>query len=175
MSEIQKLDNGCLPRRYNVPSKILNGLFEAANVAIKSELNYRHGSVLMNGNRILSSGYNQSRSKYGNTCSCCMHAEVSCIHNFVKNTCRESFNGRIKNNKWRRVLSNSTLYVVRIPRISNSLEYLNFSKPCTDCSKVIKQYGIKNIVYSDLDDKITIMKVKDMESDYITKANQRIH
>lgn len=171
----ETFDNGCLLRANNVSSKILKGLNEAANMAIKSELNFRHGSVLISSNRILATGYNQSRSKYGHICSCCLHAEVACLHNFVKNVCRQPFNGKIKDKKWQRVLNRSTIYVVRIPRVNNKLEYLNYSKPCTDCMNILKSYGVKNVIYSDIDNNITISKTRELDCDYITKGNLRIN
>ena len=175
MSEIQKLDNGCLLRNYNVSSKILRGLLGAANMAIKSELNCRHGSVLIDGNKILAGGYNQSRSKYGNTCACCLHAEVACLHNFVTSVCHEAFNGKLKDTKWKRILNRSTIYVVRIPRVNNNLEYLNYSKPCVNCYKVIKNYGIKNIIYSDIDNGVTVSKISDLDCSHITRGDQKIY
>ena len=175
MSVEQTFDNGSLLRTKNVSSKILRGLNGAANMAIKSELNFRHGSVLISSNRILAGGYNQSRSKYGNQCSCCLHAEVSCLHNFVKNVCHEPFNGKIKNKKWQRVLSRATIYVVRIPRVSNNLDYLNYSKPCSDCMNILKLYGVKNVIYSDNDNNISINKINDLKCDFITKGNLRIN
>ena len=174
MSCSEEPNNKCLLVGDNVSSKILRGLMGAANMAIKSELNCRHGSVLISGNRIISSGYNQSRSKYGNRCTSCIHAEVDCIHNFVKNVCRESFTGKIKSEKWRRVLNKATIYVVRVPRVNNSLEYLNYSKPCSECYKIIKGYGIKNIVYSDADNEVAINKISNLEGNHVTKGNQRI-
>ena len=50
MSVEQTFDNGSLLRTKNVSSKILRGLNGAANMAIKSELNFRHGSVLISSN-----------------------------------------------------------------------------------------------------------------------------
>lgn len=149
-------------------------LIEAANIATKSELNYRHGAILVNSSRILSTGFNQSRSKFGSITTSCMHAEVACLHNFVTNYCHDSFNGKIKNKKYKRLLNRSTLYVVRIPKTDNSLNYLNFSQPCKDCERIIKCYGVKNIVYSDINCTVTKKKSKDLNSNYVTKGNLRI-
>ena len=176
MSEEQQLDNGCLLRGDNVSSKNLRCLMEAANVATKSELNCRHGSVLVYGNRVLASGYNQSRSKYGNIIGCCMHAEVACLHYFIKHICHESFNsnGKVKNTKWKRILTKSSIYVVRIPRVNNSLEYLNYSKPCSSCYNTLKNYGIKNVIYSDICNGISVNKVDNLHCSHVTKGNLRV-
>ena len=88
--------NEGVPNNTPISTKTAKYLMEAANEATKSDLNYRHGAVLVNGHKIISTGYNQTRSKYGNICTSCLHAEAACIHNYVKCNCHEPFNGKIK-------------------------------------------------------------------------------
>ena len=72
-------------------------------------------------------------------------------------------------------MSKCSIYVVRIPRVNDKLEYLNYSKPCAHCYNIIKTYGIKNIIYSDFNNEVSINKMSNLDCSYITKGNQRVH
>ena len=105
----------------------------AIAAAQNSNVLMRHGCVATLNGRIIASGYNHYRthSKSGiisNTCTC--HAECHVMHR-LKNLGYDDFK-KIK------------LYIVRI----NKKEELRSSAPCVDCYEMLKQHGVKKIVYS---------------------------
>ena len=38
-----------------------------------------------------------------------------------------------------------------------------------------KKNGIKNIIYSDIDNGVTVSKISDLECNHITRGNQRVY
>lgn len=105
----------------------------AANIAMKSNMNHKHGAVIVYKKKIIATGYNYIINSYYHNFS--IHAEVSAILS-------------IKNNPhYKTILSECELYVVRIgPKCL--FKTLKYSKPCCNCQKTINKYDIKKAFYS---------------------------
>lgn len=102
---------------------------EAKYQANKSTFHFRHGAIIVHGNRIISTGYN----RYILTCyrkkRITVHAEMDAINN-----CPPSF---LKTKQLQ-------MYVVRIGLSGNLLN----SRPCDHCTRQIEKKGIKVVRYS---------------------------
>lgn len=99
----------------------------AAEVAMNSMMNHKHGAIIVHKKNIISAGYNYQCGKHS------IHAEVAAIVN-VKGRCKS-------------MLSECELYVVRIgpDKYDNPLKY---SKPCHNCQAYIAKKSIKTTYYS---------------------------
>lgn len=106
-------------------------LDKAAYYAKNSNLNHKHGCIIIYDKEIISTGYNKKNNSFTNYS---IHAEVDAINNLNK---------KYKNKK---IMNNSSLYVVRIRNGLN--DCLKMSKPCLNCAKKIMKLGIKNVYYS---------------------------
>jgi deoxycytidylate deaminase len=86
----------------------------AEELAKKSDMEKsKHGAVIMNGNKVIGTGYNKHCNKYCNNKKCYSdHAEVNAIIDAIKNYGKES-------------LYNSVLYVVRITKGNNIANKIN--------------------------------------------------
>jgi len=107
----------------------------AQKVALKSpHPQHRMGAVIVKGNRILSTGYNEFRySKYIKTPT--LHAEASAILKLL----RESrFND----------LVGSELYVTRWTPGGR----IGLAAPCRSCMELIRSVGIRRVAFSDSED-----------------------
>jgi deoxycytidylate deaminase len=105
-------------------------LCKAAEIAKNSNMNQKHGAIVVYKNKIIASGFNYTCNYMNNNYS--IHAEVSAISQMFHN---------------KKLLELCDIYVVRIaPTIYNNC--LKNSKPCNSCSKFIKKYNIRNIYYS---------------------------
>jgi len=99
----------------------------AAREAEKSPLRFKLGAIIRDGKRIVSKAFNinKTHTKYGCGRFNTLHAEANAIYKAV----RQGYD-----------LNGSILYVYRY----NGL----LAKPCPDCQKLIRQYGIAKVVYS---------------------------
>lgn len=107
-------------------------LDKAASYAKNSNLNHKHGCIIVYDKEIISTGYNKKNNSLTNYS---IHAEVDAINNLNK---------KYKN---KRIMNNASLYVVRIRNGIND-DCLKMSKPCLNCAKKIMKLGIKNVYYS---------------------------
>lgn len=91
----------------------------------------KHGSVIVKGGRVISTGINKERSHPRIVSSehikdhCSVHAEVDAI-------------------KKAKDVSGATIYVARVNRRGEARD----SRPCKRCYEVIRKNGIKKIVYT---------------------------
>ena len=91
----------------------------------------KHGSVIVKGGRVISTGINKERSHPRIVSSehikehCSVHAEVDAI-------------------KKAKDVTGATIYVARVNKRGKARD----SRPCNRCYEVIKNNGIKKIVYS---------------------------
>ncbi len=116
----------------DISNKHRKFIFTASKIASKSNLNNKHGCVIVHRGKILSTGYNCCH--YNNHNIHTRHAEFDCISKIKK-----------IRNKNKILLSECSLYVVRI----NDENNLKNSKPCNKCFEYIIKSGIKKIYYSD--------------------------
>jgi deoxycytidylate deaminase len=56
--------------------RMFNICYEAAE---KSDMYFKHGSAIVKGGTILSTGYNHSRSRFDNSNYCSMHSEMHAL------------------------------------------------------------------------------------------------
>ena len=111
----------------NMSAKQQHYLKIASEVAMNSEMNHKHGAVLVHKKNIIAVGYNYNLAAFS------IHAEVAAI---------SQLKGRD-----REILSECELYVVRIgpSKYDNPLKY---SKPCVNCQNYITKKCIKKTYYS---------------------------
>lgn len=104
-------------------------LCKAAEIAKHSNMNQKHGAIVVYKNKIIASGFNYICDYMNNNYS--IHAEVSAISQMFHN---------------KKLLELCDIYVVRIaPAFNNCLKN---SKPCRNCTNFIKKYNLRNIYYS---------------------------
>jgi deoxycytidylate deaminase len=115
----------------------------AADISMKSDMNFKHGCVILDKKgKIISTAYNKritTKSKkiliYSRDNKLSRHAEEIALRNVDK-----------------RKLSGAKLYIVRSGECINSNYILMDSKPCNKCTKVIEKYmnnfGLKVVYYS---------------------------
>jgi len=119
----------------NFETKIINKkhqlfLQEAADIALKSNMQQKHGAVIVYKNKIIATGYNEICDYMNNNFS--IHAEVSAISKMFYN---------------KKLLEFCDIYVVRIASVTFD-NCLKNSKPCKNCTNFIKKYNLRNIYYS---------------------------
>ena len=118
----------------NIDPQNINGRHQyflryAANIAINSDMNHKHGAVIVHKKNVIAHGYNYF--DYKNLVS--VHAEVAALTNI-----------KGRNND---ILKDCKMYVVRIG--SDKLnEHFKYSKPCTNCQNYISKKCIKKTYYS---------------------------
>lgn len=100
-------------------------------MASQSSCRMKHGSVIVKGGRVLSTGYNKERnhptkvSKEHIKTDCSVHAEIDAI-------------------KKAKDVNGSTIYIARVNRRGQARD----SRPCDRCYDSIISNGIKKIVYT---------------------------
>tara|TARA_B100000035_G_C21030584_1_gene568207 strand:+ start:1684 stop:2019 length:336 start_codon:yes stop_codon:yes gene_type:complete len=103
---------------------------EAFNQALKSEMNFNHGSVVIYRGKIIGKGYNTYiNSNYCDKIS--LHAEVSAINSALKKISA-------------RELKNCELVVIRVNKMGDCVN----SKPCKNCINYINKFCIKKVFHS---------------------------
>ena len=112
----------------------------ANNEALKSPCLHTHGCVACINGKIISRGFNNydtyNEDIFGPYYGSC-HAEMHALrYIWIRYK-------HLNTNKQNKILKKITIYVVRIA--SNGV--LN-SAPCVDCMNTLKEFNIKNIIYS---------------------------
>lgn len=103
-------------------------LNEAYNQALKSDMNFTHGAVVVFRGKIVGRGFNSyCNDKYNRS----IHAEVSAIHSALD-----------KIDKCQ--LCHCELVIIRVTKGGN---FAN-SFPCANCQKVISNFNLKKVYYS---------------------------
>lgn len=112
-------------------------LQEAMKQSLKSEMNHKHGCVIVKNGKIVSTGHNhyvlkadKSKGKFS------IHAEEDAI----KKYCKMYPRGSIKQN-------NIQIYVVRCNHVHGEVQFKN-SKPCKNCSNLITYLDPSRVIYS---------------------------
>tara|TARA_B100000405_G_scaffold207145_1_gene145708 strand:+ start:4365 stop:4844 length:480 start_codon:yes stop_codon:yes gene_type:complete len=101
----------------------------ATFIAKKSQMNHKHGCVIVHKGKVVSTGFNKPL-KPGYS----IHAEAVAIAKAKKMLSASD-------------LKNCKLYVVRIGS-DNMLNPLKYSRPCINCSKIIERSKIGKVFYS---------------------------
>jgi deoxycytidylate deaminase len=105
----------------------------AIEEAKKSTMLFKHGCVAVWSGKAVAAGYNQLRnySKHRFVQKCyCLHAEVACLMSIKP--------------QQRHMIKKITLFIVRL----NNDWQLMPSQPCTQCTQLLKNVGIKKVYYS---------------------------
>ena len=131
----------------------------ACEQANKSNALYKHGCIAILNGKIIARGFNHARTRcryniIDNPCSC--HAEMDVLKKCLKILSLKQ-------------LKKVTLCVVRMSTGGHVVS----SVPCYFCTKQIKKYNIKKIIYSDENGDLKRNKISDFESNYITYANNK--
>ena len=105
---------------------------EAYNQAMKSDMNFNHGAVLIYRGKIVGRGFNTYiNSNYNCTQKISLHAEVSAVNDALKKMHVSE-------------LKNCELIIIRV---NNSGMCAN-SKPCCKCQDFINKLCIRKVYYS---------------------------
>jgi deoxycytidylate deaminase len=141
---------------YNILDFKASYIYDACEWATKyaqySELVQKHGSIFICDGMFIT-GYNHYEVCKRKPCVS-IHAEEDAINNFILKYQMKGYD----DNYIRRKLRKSILLTVRVKNNN-----LRMSAPCNQCLRLIKFYGIKQILYSiDEPDKILSLKTKDM-------------
>mgnify|MGYP005657575445 FL=1 len=103
---------------------------EAYNQALKSEMNFNHGAVLIYRGKIIGRGYNTYFNTNSNEKNS-LHAEVSAINDGLKRVSHEE-------------LKRCELVIIRV---NGGGQCVN-SKPCDKCTKFINKHCIRRVYHS---------------------------
>ena len=105
-------------------------LQKAGEIALKSNMQQKHGAIVVYKNKIIASGYNERCDYMYENFS--IHAEVAAISKLFHN---------------KKILESCDIYVVRIACVTFD-NCLKNSKPCKSCTNFIKKHNLRNIYYS---------------------------
>ncbi len=115
----------------------------AINEALKSSCKFKHGALIIKGNKVICSAHNNSRTSFLGKMDYQQHAEMAVVTKFFNHYIR-------RDNVILRNLHRYKIFVVRIPndycKQNNRVTVL--SAPCMTCIKRLKQLGFKKILYS---------------------------
>ena len=115
-------------------NKIQKFIEIAIEQSLKSDMQHRHGAVIVYRNKVVAFGYNRMIWNNRN-CFYARHAEVDALKDF--------FIRKLD----KRILKDCTMYVIRIGKAS--MDYpTKLSKPCKNCYNYIKKSGIKKVYFS---------------------------
>ena len=151
--------------------RVNNLLGEAGSAAKKgydknSNMIFTHGAVIAKGGKKICEGYNHKRSYLRGKLYCSFHAEIDVISNWL------SIFGRGKdNNSIRKSAKKFDIYIVRI---NKSCNHFVGSQPCSRCCEAIKSIGFKNIYYSDDYGGYIKKKVKDLNTEHESYAQETL-
>lgn len=113
-------------------------------LASTSEKTYRVGAIITNGNTIVSSGVNVSKThplqfhcnnitkRLGEHYACTKHAEISALVDLPRNF---------------KVTKKTAIYIARVIAKGD----IGMARPCVSCMEALKKYGIQNIYYTATD------------------------
>jgi hypothetical protein len=129
----------------------------AKDSAIYSDLVQKHGSILICDDMIIT-GYNHLNCS-NHKSSISTHAEIDAITKFIAR-CRLKY----YDDKYiRKKLRKSILITVRVKN-----DAVRSSTPCRDCIEIIKDYGIRQIIYStntiNNDDQLIKKKIRELNN-----------
>jgi len=103
---------------------------EAFNQALKSDMNFNHGCVVVYRGKIIGKGYN-TYINFNCYDKVSLHAEVSAINNALKKISPQE-------------LKKCELIVIRVNKTGECLN----SKPCSNCASYIDKFCIKKVFHS---------------------------
>jgi deoxycytidylate deaminase len=138
------------------------------NIAKKSTMKSKHAACLIFKGKILSMSFNFINKKIkhndflnlrnqtfnknnkNKNIFLSFHAEEKAIRDFL----------RFEKKRYRSISKNLILIVIRIDKKNNLVD----SKPCTHCVEVMKNLGIKKVIYSQKDGSLTMERLSKINS-----------
>jgi len=124
----------------NIKTDMIEDLIK---ISMLSTCHYKHSAAVIKNGKILSMGIN----KFYNNIS--IHAEVDAVINYMKLYKKNNIKG---------------LDLIVIRKSGNSL---SLSKPCSHCSKFLKQKNVRNIIYSNENGSLVKKQAIEFESSHI--------
>jgi len=103
---------------------------EAYSQALKSDMNFNHGAILIYRGKIIGRGYNTYKHSNPN-CKDSLHAEISAIKSAL-------------NKIHAKELKKCELVIIRVNKTGECLN----SMPCSNCQRAIRDYNIKRVFHS---------------------------
>lgn len=137
----------------------------------QKEMVHQHGAIISKNKKIVCRGANHDRSFYSGKLYCSFHAEMDAIRKWEAMFLRGK---DIKNfEDVQKIAKKFDIYVVRLSKKHGG--YCE-SKPCHNCTKVIKRYGFKNVYYSNNFGGFEKFRVRncDFESHHLSNAQKRV-
>jgi len=133
---------------------------QAHKECYKSKITHKHGAIIAKGSKIITKGFNKSRSTFNGKLCLCTHAEIDAIIKWINLCCKGVTNIAKKGKKY-------NLYVVR--------ENFAISQPCIMCTKMVMICNFKKIIYTTGNDNIiNVCRPKDLIDPIFTSAD-RLH
>ncbi len=140
---------------------------DAYSCALESPCLHRHGAIGTINGKIIGKGYNHYyvpnnglfECKEGHSC----HAEIDLLYRI----CKKYKITKISDINKNKIIKKLKIYIIRI---SNGNNVMN-SAPCFHCTKVLKKFNVKEIIYSNDDGSFDSCKVKNYTTDKITNGN----
>lgn len=156
-----------------------NKLFKICNIAyyeaLKSNCKMKHGAVITKGPKIICKGCNSSRSKYLNSITGCLHAEISVAKEFIKIIKRKKcWRSNKKSNTLK--LNGYKLFVIRASLKEDDLKIMKYteSRPCQKCTQILKNIGFKKIIYSDVDGNINCVNLNTYHNNHLSDFQKSV-
>jgi len=135
-----------------------------------SILSFKHGSIITKGGKKILSGCNQKRSTCNGKLCCSYHSEVNVLYKF-----RKMFIIK-KNIKYTHELKRiSKKFDIYTTRTNNANDNFLDGFPCSSCLNNLKKIGIKNIIFTSQDGLIHKRKIRDLDSQHISKAQTNLN
>ena len=160
-------------------ARISNTLYNLACSSSRN-CNFKHAAAITNGSKILSTGVNDgSRTKWGKTIKCCLHAEINALNNLKSKSSKYAYIcPSYRKTKIRNPYRNLILWVVCIHRSEDSSHLFRESRPCRECIEEVYKHGIRRIAHSTSDGNIEFLKLShslNISEFYKTPAQNIFH
>lgn len=144
---------------------------DAYDCALKSPCLHRHGAIGTINGKVIGKGYNHYyvpnnvlfECKEGNSC----HAEIDLLHRI----CKQYKITNIEDLNKKKLFKKLKIYVIRITNGNNIMN----SAPCFHCTKVLKKFNVKEVIYSNDDGSFNSCKMKYYSTNKITNGNMNYY
>ena len=148
--------------------KLLNQAGDAAMLGEEKNSNmiFTHGAVIAKGSKKICYGYNHKRSYVKGKLYCSFHAEMDAILTW------KSIFGKGRDEK--SIQKFAKKFDIYIVRVNKSCDHFVRSEPCSRCCEAIKNVGFKNIYYTDDFGGFTKKKVKDLNTEHESDAQENL-
>lgn len=134
----------------------------ATDAALESKCRIKHGALITQGNRVIASGCNNTRTRFLGKLDICQHAEMDVLTKVVNNVLR-----RVPEHKKQRKIDNLVVWSVRVSEGKQT-----FSLPCKVCLYRLKEFGFKKLAYSTHCGNIEILALRDVSNEHTSLIQQ---